>query len=187
MIYQDQKHSDECFLQRLVRVKAPGDGIDGLVNPYRDVYTLHELVCSLGVYNFIDTFLREKRYYVTDGVEGFWHPHNVQLLLIDQRSGKQIDPVGALRVINRHYALDLYMLRPRKSGSPGRRWRGSKYYRKTTNISILAANQALDDLEPPVRKGYIEKLRDCFEICRSNSRDRSWKRYRDTQYRDARK
>lgn len=73
MIYQDQKHSDECFVQRLVRVKAPGDGIDGLVNPYRDVYTLHELVCSLGVYNFIDTFLREKRYYVTDGVEGFWH------------------------------------------------------------------------------------------------------------------
>jgi len=184
-----KKAADEALLNCLVFVGNRQTPQHGLPSILKGVFTLHELLCRIGIYPFMEWFV--------DGhLESIWTgddytQRTVVLELIDCKSRKTICAEGVIRIANRFYELDLWRFRqkrkPRAGSKAETRW--SLERRRPKRIGLLAeacGSHGRESLEPPVRVGHVQELKCAFELIRMSQKDRCWKRFRHHQHKSTR-
>lgn len=187
-MYDVSQHaSDEALLNRLVFVGDKQTPLHGLNENLKGVFTLHELLCKIGIYPFLEWFV--------DGrTEWFWFDDEgesriLKLELIDCDSHKRVCAEGVVRAANRFYGLNLWRyrdkLKPRSGSKEETKW--VRRYRGPKRMAILACaagRRDREEFEPPIRKRYVQELKYAYALMRFSNQDRSWKRFRSHQHKD---
>jgi hypothetical protein len=180
-----QEASDEALLNRLVYVSDKQTPRHGLDPNFKGVFTLYELLCNIGIYSFMAWFAdgKDEWFWVDD----YGTQRTLILELIDCKSQKPICAEGVIRAANRYFELNLWRYRdgvkPRSGSKKETKW--VRRYRRPKRVAILAqaaGERDRDEFEPGIRKGYLQSLKYAYEVVRFSPKDRSWKRFRDQQY-----
>lgn len=180
-----QEASDEALLNRLVYVSNKQTPRHGLDPQLKGVFTLYELLCNIGIDSFMTWFAdgKDEWFWVDD----YGWQRTLILELIDCKSQKPICAEGVIRAANRYFELNLWRYcdsaRPRSGSKKETKW--VRRCRRPHRMAILAQGAATRDreeFEPGIRKGYLQSLKYAYEVVRFSSKDRSWKRFRDQQY-----
>jgi hypothetical protein len=180
-----QEASDEALLNRLVYVSDKQTPRHGLDPHLKGVFTLYELLCNIGTYSFMTWFVdgKDEWFWVDD----YGTQRTLILELIDCKSQKPICAEAVMRAANRYFELNLWRyrdgLKPRSGSKKETKW--VRRYRRPKRMAILAqaaGERDRDEFEPGIRQGYLQSLKYAYEVVRLSSKDRSWKRFRDQQY-----
>lgn len=166
--------SDRKFLNRPVFV---------LFGEITDITTVKEIIEARGIYYFRSRFIDGYHEYrvVEDWrmQEVYFEPH----VIYDARSGKAVSAIGALRVYDRECRGGALFHVYRWHGCGFRPSRRNRYRRIATFSSIRSANAYWEDEgEMP----FAAKVRDLPSnrdgMYNFALQDKSWKRFRKTQY-----
>lgn len=186
-----QRHSDQKLLDRRVIVMIDDPRLDGIHNPIQSTCTPNELLDTYGYHVMFNWLINnDSRYVDLDHYERIYNEgRKDRYVIIDAESKKPLDLMGLMRVICRLYGIYDRRINGVIRHPTSNTWsrssrRGIRAYRRLPVVARLRESYATDqeELEPPVRKSYILKLRLTWGTPRSDFWDRNWKGYRKTRY-----